>query len=281
MQAVHDDKAVAGSTGAAPTAMAKPLESRHAVVTGGGRGIGAAVAAELAGLGARLTLMGRGLDGLDATAERLRADTGADIRTIAGDVTDEDAVNAAFAQAADGLGPVSVLVNNAGASESAPFSRTDLGLWTRMLDVNLTGVFLCTRAVVPAMLAAGGGRIVNVASTAGQTGYPYVSAYCAAKHGVIGLTRALARELATSGITVNAVCPGFTETDMVADAVRNITEKTGRSDDEAKAALAKTNPQGRLVQPEEVARVVGWLAAPGADAVTGQAISVSGGEVMP
>lgn len=276
MQAVHDDKAAAP-----PTAPAKPLESQHAVITGGGRGIGAAVAVELAGLGAHLTLMGRGLEGLDATAERLRNDFAGEVRTIAGDVTDEDSVTTAFAQAADGLGPVSILVNNAGASESAPFTRTDLGLWSRMLDVNLTGVFMCTRTVVPAMLDAGGGRIVNVASTAGQIGYAYVSAYCAAKHGVIGLTRALAKELAASGITVNAVCPGFTETDMVADAIRNIRDKTGRSDEEAKAALAKTNPQGRLIQPEEVARVVGWLVAPGAGAVTGQAISVSGGEVMP
>lgn len=276
MQAVHGKGATA-----ATAAAAKPLQSHHAVVTGGGRGIGAAVAAELAGMGARLTLMGRGGETLDTTATTLRDAYDANIRNITVDITDEGAIGTAFHQAADGLGPVSILVNNAGASESAPFTRTDLGLWSRMLDVNLTGVFLCSRAVVPAMLDAGGGRIVNIASTAGQIGYAYVSAYCAAKHGVIGLTRALARELATSGITVNAVCPGFTETDMTTEAVRNIREKTGRSDEQAKAALAKTNPQGRLIQPEEVARVVGWLVAPGAGAVTGQAISVSGGEVMP
>ncbi len=266
---------------AASTAAARPLDGQHAIVTGGGRGIGAAIAACLAGQGAQITLMGRNGEALEKGAAELAETSGQNCQGVAVDVSDERQVDQAFARAADGLGPASILVNNAGASESAPFSRTDIDLWNRMLAANLTGVFLCSKAAVPAMVGAGTGRIVNIASTAGQIGYAYVTAYCAAKHGVMGLTRSMALELARTGVTVNAVCPGFTETDMVADAVQNIRDKTGRSDDEAKAALAKTNPQGRLIQPGEVAEVVGWLVSPGAASVTGQAISVAGGEVMP
>jgi NAD(P)-dependent dehydrogenase (short-subunit alcohol dehydrogenase family) len=174
----------------------------------------------------------------------------------------------------------SVLVNNAGAAESAPFSRTDVDLLERMLAVNVKGAFLCTQAVLPAMLAAKYGRIVNIASTAGLTGYAYVSAYVAAKHALVGFTRALALETAKSGVTVNAVCPGFTDTDLVARSVQTIAAKTGRSPDEARAELAKTNPMGRLVTPQEVAAAVGFLCLPDAAAVTGQAIVVAGGEVM-
>ena len=158
--------------------------------------------------------------------------------------------------------------------------KTDLALWQRMLDVNLTGAFRCIEAALPGMLNAGYGRIVNVASTAGLVGYGYVSAYCAAKHGIVGLTRSLAIEMAKKNITVNAVCPGYTETDIVKTAVANISAKTGRSDVEVRAELASGNPQGRLVQPIEVANTVLWLCLPGAEAITGQAISVSGGEVM-
>jgi NAD(P)-dependent dehydrogenase (short-subunit alcohol dehydrogenase family) len=174
---------------------------------------------------------------------------------------------------------VAVLVNNAGQAESAPFARTDLALFQRMVAVNLTGTFLCSREALPDMLAKGSGRIVNIASTAGLVGYAYVSAYCAAKHGVVGLTRALALETAKRGITVNAVCPGYTETDIVRDAVANIVSKTGKTEAEARETLTARNPQGRMVQPEEVADAVLWLASPGAAAITGQAISVSGGEV--
>jgi NAD(P)-dependent dehydrogenase (short-subunit alcohol dehydrogenase family) len=254
------------------------LSGRHAVVTGGGRGIGAAIARQFAELGARVTLMGRSRDSLEAQACVLRPRT--DVHCEAVDIADAAAVAAAFAAAARAFGPVAILVNNAGQAASAPFGKTDPALWQRMLDVNLTGTYLGARAVLPDMLAAGWGRIVNVASTAGQKGYPYVSAYCAAKHGVIGLTRALALELAHKGITVNAVCPGYTDTDIVRDAVANICAKTGRSEDEARRELARHNPQGRLVQPHEVANAVAWLCLPGAEAITGQAISVSGGEVM-
>jgi NAD(P)-dependent dehydrogenase (short-subunit alcohol dehydrogenase family) len=252
-----------------------PLSQRHAVVTGAGRGIGLAIAAALAGAGARVTLMGRDRARLDAAAASVPG-----AAAVAADITDEAAVKAAFATARERFGPVDILVNNAGQAESAPFAKTDLALFERMIAANLTGTFLCTREALPDMVAKGAGRIVNVASTAGQIGYAYVSAYCAAKHGVVGLTRSLALETAKRGVTVNAVCPGYTETDIVRDAVANIMQKTGKSEAEARDALTARNPQGRMVQPAEVADAVLWLASPGAASITGQAISVSGGEVM-
>jgi 3-hydroxybutyrate dehydrogenase len=189
-------------------------------------------------------------------------------------------VQRAFARAEQEFGPAAILINNAGQAASAPFQKTDMALWQRMLDVNLTGTFLCAQAALAGMLPSGYGRIVNIASIAGLAGAPYVAAYCAAKHGVIGLTRALALEFARKNITVNAVCPAYTETDMVGAAVANIVAKTGRSADEARAELVRRNPQGRLMQPQEVANTVLWLCLPGSEAITGQAISVSGGEVM-
>ncbi len=253
---------------------AKVLSGRHAVVTGGGRGIGAAIASALAEAGAKLTLMGRTLAPLQ---ERASALPGA--QAIACDVTDEAAVARAFAEATATLGPVAILINNAGAAASAPFARTSLELFRQMLDVNLVSTFLCSRAALPGMLEAGFGRIVNVASVAGLKGAPYIAAYCAAKHGVVGLTRALAMETARKGITVNAVCPSYTDTDMAQSAIANIIEKTGRSAAEAEAALVQKNPQGRLIRPDEVASTVLWLCAPGAEAITGQAIAIAGGEV--
>jgi len=184
-----------------------------------------------------------------------------------------------FAKARGALGPITILVNNAGQAESAPFAKTSHELWQRMLAVNLTGVFLCARQALPDMLAAGSGRIVNIASTAGQVGYPYVAAYTAAKHGVVGLTRSLAIEVARRGITVNAVCPGYTETDILHESIANVIEKTGRSAHEAREEFAKGNPQQRIIRPQEVADAVRWLCGDGASAITGQSISVSGGEV--
>jgi len=255
--------------------VAEPLAGHHAVVTGAGRGIGAAIAAGLAALGARITLMGRNLARLE---ERAAAMPGA--QALACDVTDEAAVEQAFRRAASRLGVPDILVNNAGAAHSAPLAKTALSDFQAMLAVNLTGAFLCSRAVLPAMAAAGEGRIVNVASVAGLKGFAYVSAYCAAKHGLIGLTRALAVETAAKGVTVNAVCPGYTDTDMVADAVENISAKTGRSAADARTELVKANLQGRLIRPEEVAAAVTWLCLPDTAAITGQAIAVAGGEVM-
>jgi NAD(P)-dependent dehydrogenase (short-subunit alcohol dehydrogenase family) len=250
------------------------LAGQHAVVTGGGSGIGAAIAQTLLRAGARVTLMGRNAQRLDVQREQCAAL--GHVACISVDVTQEDSVTRAFDQA----GAVDILVNNAGQAQAAPFTHTDIALWQRMLDVNLTGVFLGTRAVLPGMLERGYGRIVNVASTAGQIGYAYVAAYCAAKHGVIGLTRSLALETATRGITVNAVCPGYTETELLHASLEQITSKTSRTETQARETLLRSNPQRRFVSPEQVANAVLWLCRPGSDAITGQAISISGGEVM-
>ena len=248
------------------------LEGKHAVVTGASRGIGLAIARALQAQGARVTLMARDAAALEAAAAGLGGGTAWQPL----DVADAASVAAAFARA----GRVDILVNNAGQASSASFMKTDEALWQRMLEVNLSGAYHCIQAALPGMLDAGWGRIVNVASTAGLTGYRYVAAYCAAKHGLVGLTRALALELAAKGVTVNAVCPGYTETDIVQEAVANIVRKTGRTVEQARAELAAGNPQGRLVRPEEVAHAVAMLCLPAAAAMNGQAIAVAGGEVM-
>ena len=260
------------------TPSARPLEGRHVFITGAAQGIGAAIAETLANQGAVLTLAGRRQPVLETLAQRLQAVTRCAVVTM--DVSDAEAVAQGFAKARAALGPIAMLVNNAGQAESAPFGKTSPELWQRMLDVNLTGTFLCTQAALPDMLAARAGRIVNIASTAGQRGYAYVAAYVAAKHGVIGLTRALALELAQKGITVNAVCPGYTETEILRQSINNVMAKTGRSEDEARAEFAQSNPQRRMVQPQEVADAVQWLCSDAAASITGQSISVSGGEVM-
>jgi NAD(P)-dependent dehydrogenase (short-subunit alcohol dehydrogenase family) len=254
-----------------------PLQGRHALVTGAARGIGAEIAHMLAREGAHLTLLGRQEAPLQQVAEAL-AGTGHGV--VVADVADEVQVQAAFDTARAARGPITLLVNNAGQAASAPFAKTSLELWQRMLAVNLTGTFLCAQAALPDMLAAGHGRIVNIASTAGQKGYAYVSAYSAAKHGVIGFTRSLALELARKGITVNAVCPGYTDTDILRESIANVVAKTGRSADEARAQFAASNPQQRVLQPHEVADAVRWLCGDAAAAITGQSISVSAGEVM-
>lgn len=248
------------------------FDGKHAVVTGGGSGIGAAIAASLVGAGAAVTIMGRNDDKLRKVADDIGA-----AREVA-DVTDREQVAAAFASAVKNNGCVDILVNNAGMAQAVPFAKMQDELWDQTIAVNLTGVYNCTRAVTESMLAAGAGRIVNIASTAARTGFAYVAAYCAAKHGVLGLTRSLALEFAKKGITVNAVCPGYTNTDMVESAVENVIAKTGRTREQALAEILKSNPQGRLVEPEEVADAVIWLCRQ--QSVTGQAIAVDGGEVQ-
>ena len=255
--------------------MTQPLQGRHALVTGGGRGIGAAIAEALAAAGARVTLLGRTTAELEKTAAALPGGA----RAVTADVTDARQVERAFAAARDAGGEISILVNNAGLAKSRPLTKGDEAFWRMMLDVNLTGAWHCTRAVLPAMLAANWGRIVSVSSTAGLRGYAYCTAYCAAKHGLVGFTRALALEVAKSGITVNAVCPGFTDTGVVRDAVRAISEQSARSESEARQTLISFNPQQRFVEPEEVANAVLWLCSPGSESMNGQSIAVAGGEV--
>jgi NAD(P)-dependent dehydrogenase (short-subunit alcohol dehydrogenase family) len=252
------------------------MDGMRAVVTGGAGGIGAAITAALVRHGARVVVMGRDEDRLQSLREALGPSA---VDAVRLDLADPASIPSAFEVAA-ATGPVDILVNNAGDACSAPFMRTSLELWQHLLNVNLTGAFLCTQQVLPGMVARGYGRIINIASTAALRGYPYVAAYCAAKHGLLGMTRALALEVAKKGVTVNAVCPGFTDTPMVERAVENIVAATGRSADDARQQLAEANPMGRLVRPEEVSQAVVWLAQRASSAVTGQAIAVAGGEAM-
>lgn len=257
------------------------LQGQHAVITGAGRGIGAAIARTLAAAGARLTLIGRSMPPLTALAAELPH--AAEHHTVAVDVTDHAGLASAFRLAAERLGPITILVNNAGQAESCSIDETSPALWQRMIAVNLTGSFNAIQAALDSMRQAAQAnhfaRIINIASTAGLQGYPQVSAYTAAKHGVIGLTRSLALELAKHHITVNAICPGYTETDIVAQAIDTLQSKTGKSAEEARAMLAKRNPQQRLVQPQEVATAVLWLCNPASGSINGQTIVIDGGEL--
>ncbi len=274
MQAAETKDATNDADGAA-----RPLAGRHAFVTGGNRGIGAAIAGELARLGANLTLAARDEESLNQQREALSqaGHNAVSFQTL--DLRQPDSIAAAASAAADDLGPIAILVNNAGVAPSAPLAKADLQSWRDTFDTNVQSAFLLSQAAVPGMLELGFGRIVNIASTAGLRGYPFVAAYVSSKHALVGLTRALALELAKGPITVNAVCPGYTETEMALNAIANI-QKSGKTEAEARAILTRGNPQGRLVQPDEVAAAAAWLCLPSSSAVTGQAIAVAGGEVM-
>lgn len=251
------------------------LKGQHAIITGGGTGIGRAIAQLFAERGAAVTLMAR-------NEERLKAvcDTLPKAHAIALDITDEDGVATAFKRAAERFGPAHILVNNAGIAPTASFAKTTYDNWNLVMSVNAGGIFLCTRAALEQMKQTDHGRIINIASTAGLKGYSYVSAYVASKHAVIGLTRALALELAGKPITINSICPGFTNTDIVQRSIETIINKTGRSEQDALAELVKNNPQKRLIEPDEIAALALWLCSPDARSVTGQSLSVAGGEVM-
>jgi NAD(P)-dependent dehydrogenase (short-subunit alcohol dehydrogenase family) len=250
------------------------LQGRHALVTGGGRGIGRAIAAALTGAGAVVTVVGRNEETLRETAAAGDASA-----WIVADVTIPDRLADGLGPIAAVRGPVDILVANAGGAESARFTTCDPALFRRMFELNVMSAVHATRAVLGDMVARGFGRVVAVASTAGLKGYAYVSAYCAAKHAVVGLVRALAIETAKTGVTVNAVCPGYTDTDLTRDSVEQIMTKTDRSRDEVLGVLLQANPQGRLVKPEEVAAAVLFLCSPGAAAITGAVLPVAGGEV--
>ncbi len=256
-----------------------PLTGKHAFITGASRGIGLAICEELAHLGAKITMAARDTELLATNSKAVRENFKADVATLTLDLQVLDDIPIKVAEGQSQLGPVDILINNAGIAPSAPFQKHSLESWQTTFDINVTASFRLVQEVLEGMQDAGWGRIVNVASTAGLVGYPYVAAYVASKHAVVGLTRSLALEVAKSGITVNAVCPGYTETDMAAGAIDNIV-KGGKNEVEARAILSRNNPQGRLVAPAEVAQSVGWLCLPASSAITGQAIAVAGGEVM-
>ena len=247
--------------------------SRHALITGAGTGIGEAISRQLHREGHAVTLVGRRSEPLEALSQAL----GKQSFAVTGDVTDRGEIESAFKAATAQFGDVEILVNCAGMAPTAPFHRVDFADWQRTMDVNVNGVFHCTQLALDSMLENNWGRVVNIASVASLRGFPYVSGYCASKHAVLGMTRALALEVATQGITVNAVCPGYVDTDIVRNAIAGIVSKTGRTEADAMQHFTESNPQGRLVEVTEVASAVSWLCSEGAASVTGQAIAIDGG----
>ena len=258
----------------------KPLKGQHAVITGGSRGIGAAISNYLAHLGADISLTGRTEKTLAKQANYIRNNYKVKVHTALGNMADEADVNRCLTSATTELGTVHILINNAGVGKSAPFHRMDTDLWNEIIGLNLTGTYLCTKQVFSEMREMGYGRIVNISSTVGLRGYPYIAAYCASKHGVIGLTRTLALECVKKGNTVNAICPGYTDTDLVSEAVDEIVKMTGKHREEIQSEIDDISPMGRMVTPDEVAETVAWICLPSSASITGQSIVVSGGAVM-
>jgi NAD(P)-dependent dehydrogenase (short-subunit alcohol dehydrogenase family) len=259
----------------------KKLADRIALITGGGRGIGRTIALTFAREGAKIALCSRTSTEIEAVAGEIREAYGSDVMYDACDVSDPEDVSEFFLSAFNALGRApDILVNNAGIAESAPLLKTTDDLWHKHLGINLSGTFYCTRAALSAMIGRGWGRIINIASIAGKTGAPYISAYAASKHGVLGLTRSVAMEVVTRGITVNAICPGYVETLMTERAIENITARTGRSETEARATIEHMSPQKRLVTPEEVASLALLLASDEGRGITGQAINIDGGSLL-
>ena len=257
-----------------------PLKGHHALITGGSRGIGAAISNALARLGADISLVARDKEALQMQGEYLKSEFEANISLASADITIEKEIVRSFKASVNTNGPINILINNAGIGKSMPFHKMDLDFWRKTLDLNLTGTFLCTQQVYQSMRDQGYGRIINISSTVGLRGYPYIAAYTASKHAVIGLTRTLALEAVKKGITVNAICPGYTETDLVSEAIDNIANTSGRDKENIKTEIENMSPMGRLVTPEEVAESAAWLCLPSSSSITGQAIVVAGGSVM-
>lgn len=258
----------------------KKLEGKVALITGGGRGIGRAVAFALAREGASIAVLARTAEQVASVATEIESACGVETMHAVCDVSSAESVECAFASVRERFGRVDILVNNAGIAESAPLVKTSDELWQRHLAINLNGTFYCTRAALASMLERGWGRVINIASIAGKTGAPYIAAYTASKHAVVGLTRSVALEVATRGVTVNAICPGYVETEMAAHAIENITAKTGKTLDEAREILNQMSPQNRLITPEEVAALALLLASEEGRGINGQAINVDGGSVL-
>lgn len=257
------------------------LQSRLALITGGGRGIGRSIALEFAREGADIVVAARTLQQVESVANESRDTFKTRALPVICDVSDAASVQQMFTTVTDafGRGP-DILVNNAGIAESAPLLKTDDALWRRHLEINLSGTFYCTRAALAGMIERGWGRIINIASIAGKTGAPYIAAYAASKHGILGLTRSVALEVATNGVTANAICPGYVDTEMTSRGVENITSKTGRTAEEALDSIKKMSPQNRIIEPEEVAALALLLASEDGRGINGQAINVDGGSVL-
>ena len=261
--------------------IATALENKHALVTGGGHGIGGSISKTLSSYGAKLTLVGRNLDKLNKLREELlNRPNSAEVEVYQLDVTDETAVIKVFSDSAITLGSIDILVNNSGIAETATYQKTSSGMLRRIIEVNVIGTHICTLQVLNPMKEKNWGRIINISSLAGLTGQPYISAYSASKHAVLGLTRTLALELVKTGVTVNAVCPAYVDTGMVDRGIENIAKVTGMSLENATNELAKTNPQNRIITPEEVAATAAWLCLPGSESITGQSIAMAGGAWM-